>query len=304
MRKGTVAISLVVMLLSMCALAFAGDDDSKMASPNYSGNPPNFLSITIEMTKPGVGPAHEKLETGWPQAFTKANWPTHYLAMTSVTGKTEAWFITGYDSAEAAEKDGDAFAHNTTLRTASEQLAQQDAQYLTGTKTITAMYKPALSYSSSPPNIAEKRYFRITTIRVKPGHDEEFKEMFGMIKAAHEKAHLNENVIVFQIAAGTPGPAYLIFAPLKSMKEADEYDGMHSKMYQDTMDADGRKKMAELMSACEESSESNYFEFSPKMSYVSKEWIAANPDFWAPKAMMATKTKKAPETKAKKEGAQ
>jgi hypothetical protein len=304
MRKGTVAISLVAMLLCMCTLAFAGDDDSKMAAPNYEHHPPNYLNIQVEMTKPGVGPAHEKLETGWPQAFAKANWPTHYLAMTSVTGKTEAWFITGYDSAEAAEKDGDAFAHNTSLRTASEQLAQQDAQYLTGTKMITAMFKPDMSYSGAPFNIAENRYFRIITIRVKPGHDEEFKEMFGMIKAAHEKAKLNENLIVFQVAAGVPGPTYLVFVPIKSMKAADEYDSMHSKMYQDTMDADGRKKIAELTSACEEGSETNYFEFSPKMSYVPKEWIAANPDFWAPKTIMATKTKKAPDTKAKKEGAQ
>jgi hypothetical protein len=106
MRKGTIVICVVVMLISMCALAFAGGNDSKDA-------PPNYLNITREMTKPGVGPAHEKLEMGWPQAFTKADWPTHYLAMTSVTGPPEAWFITGYDSAEAAEKDADNFAKNT-----------------------------------------------------------------------------------------------------------------------------------------------------------------------------------------------
>jgi hypothetical protein len=298
MRKGTIVICVVVMLISMCALAFAGGNDSKDA-------PPNYLSITREMTKPGVGPAHEKFEMGWPQAFTKANWPTHYLAMTSITGPTEAWFITGYDSAEAAEKDADNFAKNTALRTTSEQLAQQDAQFLTGIRTMTAMYKPDLSYFSSSPDIANKRYFAVATIHVKPGHNEEFTEMRAVAKTAHEKAQLNENFAVFQIVAGAPGPTYLIFIPMKSMKEVDNYDQLHGKVYQDALGDDGQKKMRELAAACIESSEVNYFEFSPKMSYPSKEWIAANPDFWTPKTTVAAKQKKAPETKAiKKEGAQ
>ncbi|MBV9087483.1 MAG: hypothetical protein JOY79_08370, partial [Acidobacteriaceae bacterium] len=235
MRKGMIVISLVVIALSMCAPVFAGDNDGTMA-------PPNYLNITREMTKPGVGPAHEKLEMGWPQAFNKANWSTHYLAMTSMTGPTEAWFITGYDSAEAAEKDADAFAHNTSLRTASEQLAQQDAQFLTGVKNMTAMYRPALSYQSAPPKIAEKRYFRVAMVHVKPGHDEDFKQLRTIIKEAHEKAKLNENYFVFQGVAGVPGGTYLIFVPMKSMAEADAFDGMHDKMYKETIGDEGQQK--------------------------------------------------------------
>jgi hypothetical protein len=124
-------------------------------------------------------------------------------------------------------------------------------------------------------------------------------------KTAHEKAQLNENFAVFQIVAGAPGPTYLIFIPMKSMKEVDNYDQLHGKVYQDALGDDGQKKMRELAAECIESSEVNYFEFSPKMSYPSKEWIAANPDFWTPKTTMAAKQKKTPDTKAtKKEGAQ
>jgi hypothetical protein len=299
MRKGTVVISLVVVLLSMCALAFAGDND-------HNNAPPNYLTITREMTKPGVGPAHEKFETQWPAAFSKANWQTHYLAMNALTGPSESWFITGYDSAEAAEKDGDNMMHNAALRGTVEQLAGGDAQFLTGVKSMTAMYKPALSYDGTPLSIADKRYFRVAMVHVKPGHDEDFKELRTMIKDAHQKAKMTDNYHVFQVVAGAPGGTYLIFVPMKSMKEADEFDTMHDKMYETAMDQDGQKKMRELASACIESTETNFFEFSPRMSYVSKEWIAANPDFWAPKmTMSASKTKKAPDTKAtKKEGAQ
>ena len=33
------------------------------------------------------------------------------------------------------------------------------------------------------------------------------------------------------------------------------------------------------------STETSIYAFSPRMSYVAKEWVAAAPDFWAPKEM-------------------
>jgi hypothetical protein len=66
------------------------------AAPNMS--PPKVLQIFVESVKPGKGAAHEKVETGWPAAFRKAKWPSHYLAMTSMSGPGEAWYLGGYES--------------------------------------------------------------------------------------------------------------------------------------------------------------------------------------------------------------
>jgi hypothetical protein len=38
--------------------------------------------------------------------------------------------------------------------------------------------------------------------------------------------------------------------------------------------------MPEAHGACYESSEIHVFAFNPRMSYVSVEWIKADPDFW------------------------
>ena len=63
-------------------------------------------SIFREFVKPGKGGAlHEKSESAFVQAMTRAKWPTHYLAVNSITGKPRALFLTGYDSFEAWEKD-------------------------------------------------------------------------------------------------------------------------------------------------------------------------------------------------------
>ena len=68
--------------------------------------PPKVLSVIREFVKPGKsGAPHEKAESAFVQAMTRAKWPTHYLAVSSITGKPRVLFLTGYDSFEAWEKD-------------------------------------------------------------------------------------------------------------------------------------------------------------------------------------------------------
>src|SRR6202011_6409152 len=78
--------------------------------------PPKVLVIGREYTKPGKsGAAHEKTESAFVQAMKRAKWPTHYLAVESVSGKSRALFLTGYDSFDAWEKDVSAQQKNATL---------------------------------------------------------------------------------------------------------------------------------------------------------------------------------------------
>jgi hypothetical protein len=72
---------------------------------SFSYLPAKVLQIIREEVKPGKAAAHEKVEAGWPRAFAKAKWPTHYLAIQSMSGPTEAWFLVGYPSLAAWEKE-------------------------------------------------------------------------------------------------------------------------------------------------------------------------------------------------------
>src|SRR5689334_21948349 len=76
---------------------------------------PKMIQIYREMVKPGRGPAHEKVEAGWPRAYKSSKNSAHYLAMTSVTGPNEAWFVSGYDSYEAMEKQSKAEESDAAL---------------------------------------------------------------------------------------------------------------------------------------------------------------------------------------------
>ncbi len=291
MRKTIVWLTCAALALLVPALAPAQKDNQ---------GPPKVLTIFREQVKVGKASAHEKFEQdGFVRAFAKANWPEHYLAMTSMSGPSEAWFINGYDSFAAAEKDTQAMDKDPAMQGAMAKLAEQDSDYVHGTNAIMAAYREDLSYNPGT-TIADMRYFGVLTFHVKPGHTEEFKQVMKMVKEGHEKAKLDEHFAMFEVVAGAPGGTYLLFHPMKSLAEMDAYESIH-KPYRDALGEEALKKLAELQSASIAKTETTLFAFSPRMSYVSKEWAAANTDFWFPKARVAAnKPAAAPEKKAVK----
>lgn len=263
--------------------------------------PPKVLTTIREVEKPGKSAAHTDSEAGYPRAMAKANWPTHYLALRAITGLPRVLFLTPYDSMAAWEKDGMAEEKDAALTADMDRLDAKDGEFLTESTRGTLIYMPELSYH---PEISVKgtRYFLIASIHVKPGHGEHFAEIRKLVKAAHEKANLNEHYAVFRFGAGAPNGSYVIFIPMKSAAEIDQMPDLHGQAYKDALGEEGRKKIQEFDREGVESSESQLFIFSPKMSYPPKEWVAADPDFWAPKAaaMPAAKPKTARKEAEKK----
>ena len=260
-----------------------------LAQQEPQDGPPRVLQIWREDVKPGKAAAHEKTEGGWPRAFRNANWPVHYIAMTSISGPNEAWYLTGYDSLAMWEKDRQDSSQNAALQAELDRLSAQDGELLSNIRSITAIYREDLSYRAKGANIGQMRYFYVTTIRIRPGHEADYIEANRIVRTAHEKANVPEHWAVFQVTLGMPTGTYLIFQPLKSLTEADAFTQTHGSMFQAAIGEDGRKKLTELDSAATLSRETNIFAFSPKMSYVSKEMASADPAFWTPKPAPAAK---------------
>jgi hypothetical protein len=246
------------------------------------------LQIFVESVKPGKGAAHEKVEIGWPAAFRKAKWPTHYLAMTSTTGPGEAWFLSGYDSYAAVETDNRNVEKTPVLSKELERLSAVDGELLSGTRGLLATYRPDLSYRPDI-DIATMRYFALTIITLKPGYDSAFADARKVVNAGHEKANMDEHWATFQVTSGMAGNTYLLFIPMKSLQEADLAQESHGKPYQDALGEAGRQQLRDFTRNSVVTSETKLFAFSPKMSYPSDEWVASDPQFWTPKPVTAAK---------------
>lgn len=273
------AAMLFAVGLSLSGAAFAQTQETMMS-------PPKVLTVIREVEKPGKGAAHADWESGYPRAYAKANWPTRYIALSAVTGAHRILFFTGFDSMAAWEKDGNAQEANAALTADIDRLDAKDGEFVAENTRAVLTYMPELSYHPDV-SVAGTRYFTIVAIHVKPGHSEHFEEVRKLVKAAHEKANLSDHYAVFRFRLGAPSGTYAIFVPMKSAAELDQFADIHGQAYKDALGEEGRKKLDEFDRDGLESSETQLFQLSPKISYAPQEWADADPGFWGTKVAAA-----------------
>ena len=187
-------------------------------------SPPKVLSIFREEIKAGRGAAHEKLETGYVRAFQKAKWPVYSLAMTAAYGGTEAWFVNIYDSFSSLQKDRENFEKNPQLTADFERLDALDAEFRSGQRTIVCVLNEEMTYGGRF-DVSQMRYFSVNTVRVRPGHDQEYQEARKLIVEAVKKANPNAHSVFYAVTAGMPNGTYLIFTPRKSLAGPESRNG-------------------------------------------------------------------------------
>lgn len=246
--------------------------------------PPNLLVIYREEVRPGKGGAHEASELSWAAAYRKAEAPIHWLGMTSVTGPSEAWFLSGYDSYAAFQKVDDAFTTNAALQAESQKFSAMESDILSGTSMIIARLLPELGYGN-PVSIPQMRYMQVDMVQIKPGYGQQFTELLRESRAAHEKAQMKEAWAVYAVDSGMPAGTYLFIYPRRTLASLDEVGPMHSAVaYRDAVGESGRARYGQFMRDAMVSQETRLFAFKPGMSLMPKEFMDQDTGYWTPKA--------------------
>jgi hypothetical protein len=281
---------LVVSLGITCSCIVAAQDKPAI---------PKVLGITREYTKPGkAGMVHDKAESAFVQAMARAKWPTHYIGMTSLSGKSRALFLTQYESFEAWEKDNQAVAKNAALSASLDRAFMADGELLDSVDQGVFVFNEELSLRPRP-DLSQMRYLDISVYHVRPGHSKDWNDLVKMVKSGYEKAVPDAHWGVFAQHYGGEGGTYLILTARKSLSEVDR-SFLDSKQFRAAMGEDGMKKLDELVAVTIESSLHNLFAFNPRMSYVADEWIKSDPDFWKPKAAVTPAAAAKPATEDQK----
>ena len=243
---------------------------------------PKVIQVFREYMKPGKGGAlHDASESHFVQAMMNAKWPTHYIALNSLSGKSRCLYMTGYDSFDAWQKDTDAMDKNPSLSAAVGMASMTDGDLLESTDAGVLSYDEDLSYRPNG-DLSFVRYFEITSFRVKPGHRKELHDLVTMVMDAHKKAGTSANWATFELAYGGDGDTYIVISADKSMADIDK-GFAEDKKFTDAMGEEGMKKFGELVASAIDRSDSELFEINPRQSYPRDEWVKANPDFWSPK---------------------
>lgn len=284
--KRSLLFFVVVILLSAFSQVFAQDP----ATPT----PPKVLYIVREDIKPGMMGAHNKHSASFANIFRTLDTPNHRIALVPVAGnENEVVYITGVDSFKELEDtlnatDKKMSGVSGNLKAELDRLEKEAPALHAGMRDMLSVFRPELSYDPDV-DIRTMRYFSISTIRVRPGHDAQFAGYVQKLINAARKAKVdNYHTAVFQIISGTQAGTYMLFRPMKSLSEFDT--PIFMKVY-GALGDDGRKDIDKDTSEAVMSSETSTYWFAPNMSYVKKGFAAADPSFWNPKPAMMAKPK-------------
>ncbi len=253
---------------------------------DQASGPPKVLLIIREMVKVGKGAAHEKNEAAFAKAFAAVKAPDRYLAATTMSGPSEAWFLEGFDSFAEWEKTNK-YDDQPNVTAAVEPLLEKDADYISDSNQVVASFNDKWSYRPDA-NIASMRYFEVETIRLRPGHDKDWEDLITLFKATAQKINMDEHDYFYESRYGAPDGTIYIFTPRQSLGDLDTAMGV-GKAFEDALGPDGQKKWADLIAAAVASDNSTLLEFSPNMSLPPDAWVKADPDYWKPKPAAAPK---------------
>ena len=280
-------------LLAVSVAVTSGCIVAAQDKPQGSSPIPKVLTITREFTKPGKsGAVHDKTESMFVQAMTRAKSHTHYIGMTSLSGKPRALFVTQFESFEAWEKDNQANDTNAAL----DRALMADGELLDSLDQGVFVFNEEMSLRPKP-DLSQMRYLDISAYHVRPGHNKDWVELVKMVKNGYEKAVPDAHWGVFAQYYGGDGGTYLVLIARKSLSEVDK-GFMDSKQFREAMGEGGLKKLDELVAVAIESSQHNLFAFNPRMSYPADEWIKSD-NFWKPKAAAMPAAAAKPATAAK-----
>ncbi|HYL75593.1 MAG TPA: hypothetical protein VEU96_15375 [Bryobacteraceae bacterium] len=242
-------------------------------------DPPPVLRIFREDIKEGKAAAHERTEAKFAQAMLKNKYPVNSLGMTTISGMNQAWFLEAHASFASIGQSEAALSSPDY-----EMLDTLDAESRASSRSWIAVYRADMSYHAKElvETLPKARYINVITFRVRQGKDEEFAAVAKTAVAALAKSGSDQPAVAYQIVSGSPNGVYLLFEPTASMKTFDDQPARSRAFYQ-AMGDSGMKKFTKDVNDAVASTEAVLFQFNPKMSYVSKEFAAGDPDFWTPK---------------------
>lgn len=273
------------MFLFVFVLGIVFSTATLASAQQPSAGPPPVLQIVREDIKTGMMAAHSREANATVRIWAKAKSPHHRLAMVPIAGNenevTYIWPFVSFTAYEKAQKDLDKIGE--TYKADFDRTRHSGEDYHSAQRNMLCRLRADLSYNLPAPDRGKMRFMRVETIRVKPGHTQEFEEQRKIIATAHVKARVDEHMAVYQVVGGAQAGTFIVLVPWRSMDDPNVLP--HGKTYQDALGDDGAKKVARLANDAIVFDDVSIYAFDPQLSYVLPAWVADDPDYWTLKPM-------------------
>jgi len=244
--------------------------------------PPKIVLLVHQQFKFGSESARQKLEVSVTRACNHLDVPNAWIDLQAITGPPEALSFDPFDSFEQLDNAFVAWRQLFASHPELAHLQEQIRALETSESTTVAVRRDDLGYRVNRIDLSKARYMRVLEVRLRPGHESEFVESFKLLSAAYEKISADMPWVVYQANVGMPTPSFLVFVPMRALKENDGYLARAPKLREAEGDA-GFDRMQQIAREAYASTESNLYAISPETSHVSKEFVGGDPDFWLSK---------------------
>jgi len=277
-------VSLGILLSGLAAVA--------AAQPAERSGPPPVLSIEREQIKPGRMAAHEKVNVGYVSALAKTSSQSYWLGLVPVSGDDNSTLflqaLGSFADVEAMRKADEALITNAAFKADVDALDKLSADLHESQRTMLARYRADISFHpSSMEEVAQSRYFSITTVRVKYGRGPDYVEYLKTLNAAREKANYPVHAAVYQVTSGAPLGTFLIFRALKSLKTFDDDFAAMSGVEKALVEAEGGEEAARKLRLAGadlvQVADPAIYAMNPKISRPGPEFAKYDVAFWTPK---------------------
>jgi hypothetical protein len=273
----------MIVLWFVCALNVSAQVDE---APNPAAAPPNMLLLVHQEFRFGKEGERQKLEVAISRACDHLKVPNDWIDLESISGPPEALFFDPFDSFEQVDT---AFADWPRIYAAHPELAraQEELRSLVAAeRTIIAVRRDDLGYRPQSIDFSKARFLRVLEVRLNPGHERDFAEAFRILSAAYEKIKADTPWVVYQVNVGMPSPAFLVFMPLRELKQNDDLLNWRKDL-REAEGEDAVNQTAQIAREAYAATESNLYAISPKTSHVSRDFADGDPDFWSTKPSSA-----------------
>jgi hypothetical protein len=129
-----------------------------------SARPPQILQIYRDFLKPGTDAAYREIEDDAARVCVRLNCPNPYLAIQSLTGPTEVWYLNGYRSAAHETAVVEGYQRNAPLMAALEHIPKRKAGLILPALNTRTTFREDLT-RGSPWRIGEGRFLVITVTK-------------------------------------------------------------------------------------------------------------------------------------------
>jgi hypothetical protein len=274
----TVALSL--------AIGSIVDGQTKDAA-NPETAPPKLALLVYQKFPLNRAAERDKLLTATARAYDQISVPNSWIALDAITGEPEILWFDPFDSFAHIQRSFSEWAPIYASHPNLASFQQQISAALASQRTLVAVRRDDLSYRANAIDLSKAHFMRVLEVRLHPGHENDFAEAFQKLSAAYEKTGSDLPWVIYQVNVGMPSPSFLVFVPMTSLRQNDDLLSRR-KLLQDAEGEENSRQMEQIARAAYASAESHLYAVRPEMSHVSKEFAAANPDFWSPKSAAPT----------------